>query len=580
MPDENNPVIYVEYSADAFPPTNWTDLKTYAVDFNVKNSGILKTPECTLTLKNTNGRYTGNGTLTLGLNKILRIRTDVRGTIDTLFYGRIAPLDSKNEKQKNEYLTVTARGMLQKLLNDSITHNYLDDKNIGIYDWNMKQVIESLLVYTDSGEASGITLYTDPSFPELTTVKAKHNFDRESLLDAIKKIAEYVGYTGYEEVHEPEICLYLYPYGWQPTNPAITIGQEADNLGNQVIKRGRSINPDDIYNHICVQGGSSIYYPDSDRFTENGVSGVGKGWWTAGAGCTVSDDATAKQVNSNSIKILASANAQVKATLNLIPTFGASGLNTKTKKLSHINFWLYRCGSGYEIMLTDTSNRYITYQTSDFEVVSNPPASNWRSEQVQIGQLLNNEYQNLRIEDAFWYGRWYGNPDFDWQQVANITYRGGTRDIGTLSENLDGFCFSGWIVSDPIKDPTLAATDAASIALYGRRIMHYEDPALRDYDAIRPMADKIILSTKDPVTKLTVTVGAKTWVKPNQYLTVNMPIYGLASQLYRIVELEYEWSTKTKLLRSTLSLTPRYQPVTSREWYASQLDGILKNLIW
>ena len=42
MPDENNPNIYVEYSADAFPPTNWTDLKTYAVDFNVKNSGILK----------------------------------------------------------------------------------------------------------------------------------------------------------------------------------------------------------------------------------------------------------------------------------------------------------------------------------------------------------------------------------------------------------------------------------------------------------------------------------------------------------------------------------------------------------
>jgi hypothetical protein len=575
MADENNPVIYVEYSAEAFPPTNWTSIKEYAVDFNVKNSGILKTSECTLNLKNTSGRYTGNGALTLGLNKLLRVRADVRGTIDTLFYGRIADLDTKNEKQKNEYLTITCRGMAQKLLNDSITREYLREQNESLYDKTMEQVINDFLAHPDTGEASGIGLSV--SSGEITTVKAKHNFDRESLLDAIKKICEYVGYTGYEDVVGSAIILYLHSYGLYAANPAITIGQEADNLGNQVIKRSRSISIDEISNHICVHGGASLYYPDSDRFTENGVA---KGWWIAGAGCTVSDDATAKHLNLNSVKILAQPNVQIQATLNLIPTFGASGLNTKIKRLTHLQFWLYRVGSGYEIMLTDTSNRHITYQTNAFELVSNPPASNWRSEQVQIGQLLNNEYQNLRIDTAFWYGKWYGDTAFDWQHLANIAYRGGTRDIGTLTENIDGLCFTGDIQADPIKDPTLAATDATSINLYGRRIMHYEDPALKDYAAIRPMADKVLASTKDPMTKLVVTVGAKTWVRPNQYLAVNMPIYGISSQPYRIVELEYEWSTKTKLLRSTLSLTPRLQPVTSRDWYASQLDGILKNLIW
>jgi prophage tail gpP-like protein len=567
MPDENNPIIYVEYSADPFPPTTWTDLKTYAVDFNAKNSGILKTPECTLTLKNTGGRYTG-----LGANKLLRIRADVRGTIDTLFYGRIASLETANEKQKNEYLTITSRGMTQKLLNDSITHDYLNEENMGNYTRTMAQVISHLLVYTDTGEATGIQLVY--SAGALNTTKAKHNFDRETLLDAIKKICEYVGYTGYELVAGAGVNLVLDPYGYQEVAPAITIGQEVDNLGNQVIKRSFSISTDEICNHICVQGGSSVNYPDSDRFTENGVA---KGWWTAGTGCTVSDDATNMYVNLNSVKITLVSGSTTEATLNLIPTFGALGLDLKTKKITHLNFWIRRFTRGFKITLIDTSNREITYLTYSLAVTS-PILVDWALEQVQMGRLSSNaDYQNEGIDadPMHLYGNWKGNAAFDWQHLAKIKV---TCGLGTA--NIDGLYFTGDIVADPIKDPTLAATDATSISLYGRRIMHYEDPALRDYAAIRPMADKILLSTKDPMIKLVVTVGAKTWVKPNQYLTVNMPIYGISSQQYRIVELEYEWSTKTKLLRSTISLTPRTQPVTSRDWYASQLDGILKNLIW
>ena len=316
-----------------------------------------------------------------------------------------------------------------------------------------------------------------------------------------------------------------------------------------------------------------MYYPDIDRFTENGVY---KGWWTAGTGSTVSDDATQKKVYLNSIKIVAPTVGEPVATLTLIPTFGAGGLDLKTKKITNVNFWIRQlAGYYYTITLIDTSDREISY------VPRKPQPTNsgdWKTEEIQTGHLLGTDYVNEGIDTWFWYGKWVGNTVFDWQHLAKIKFMGSAAGGAILW--IDGLCFMGFIESDPRKDPTLAATDSTSISLYGRRLMHYEDPALKSYEAIRPMADQILKSTKDPLVKLIATVGAKTWVKPNQYLTVNMPVYGLSSQSYRIVESEFDWSTKTKLLRSTLSLTPRLQPVTSRDWFASQLDGILKNLIW
>ena len=574
MPDENNPIIYIEYTDEAFPPTNWQDIKQYAVGFNVKNSGTLKVSQTTLTLKNTQGRYTGAGSLTIQPNKLLRIRADVRGRIDTLFYGRVAPIESTNEKEKSEYLTVTARGMLQKLNNDSITHDYLEEQNTGAYDKSMKQVIEDFLEHPDSGEATGITLATNPLHTALANTKAKHNFDRESLLDAVKKIGEYVGYTGDEQVESgSDILMWFYPYGYVATYPYITIGQESDNLGNQVIMRKHVLDPDDIYNHICVKGGSSVNYPDSDRFTENAVA---KGWWHVEPNRTVSDDSVNKQVNSNSVRIASVGRALVKATLHLTPSLGDNGLDVKAKKLTQLHFWILQSESlFYTITLIDIANREICY-TPNRGIVLYPP-TDWQLESISVGRLSsNNQYQTESIDSTIGgHGKWVGDTYFDWHHVTKIKFEGGTTFM-----NIDGLCFTGFIEADPRKDPTLAAIDANSINLYGRRVLQYEDPALKDYEAIKPLADKILESTKNPINKLIIKVGAKTWAKPNEYLTVNMPVYGISNQQYRIVELEFDWSTKTKLLRSTLSLTPRTQPVTSREWYASQLDGIIKNLIW
>lgn len=117
--------------------------------------------------------------------------------------------------------------------------------------------------------------------------------------------------------------------------------------------------------------------------------------------------------------------------------------------------------------------------------------------------------------------------------------------------------------------------------------MEYDVASLKDYSGIHPFANNILQSTKNPVVKLKLKYGAKTWIKPNQTLTVNLPVYGISNKTYRIVEFTHEWSTKTKLLRTTFGLTPQFladdvtvRPVTSREWFAGELNRILKELMW
>jgi len=601
MTDENNPDIYIEYSAEAFPPSNWETLKTYALEFNVKNSGISKIPEATLVLKNTGGRYTGGGSLTLGLHKLLRIRADVRGTIDTLFYGRTTTPETNNKDDKREILTVTARGIIgQKLLRDSITKKYLEEQNTsgfkdlptGETEWTMRAIIKHLLWKPDTTYDTGITLATDAG--DITTVKAKHNFDRETLLDAVQKVCEYIGYGGYEEISGSALNLCLYPYGWEPTNPAITIGQDSDDLGNQVLERSFEKTVDELYNHIMIWAASQIMYPDSDRFTENGVS---KGYWTALNSNTTVSDETINRINQKCIKIInISGGAPTPDVLLDLTSVFPNGLNVANKLITKLVFDFFgqddygNADGELHITLRDTQTPYcyVTWRGAWHLQICDD--THWATYTVPLGDIKNGVFirpphgHNLTELDEGWSGDGQNNwsehshigapEDFNWI-ITKIRLRGLPK-----TSRIDGLHFEGAIPVNPIEDPSLAATDPTSIDLYGRSVMHYDEPALKDYEAIKPLADKILESTKNPMIKLKVKVGAKTWVKPNQYLVANMPIYGISNEQYRIVEVGYDWKTSTKVLRSTLNLTPRTQPVTSREWYAFQLEGILKNLIW
>jgi len=588
MPDEDNPVIYIEYTDDAFPPVSWNSIKNYALRFNVKNSGILKVPEAQLVLKNTDGRYTGGGAITLGLYQLLRIRADVRGVIDTLFYGRIESLMSYNQK-KRELLTVTARGFTQRLLQDTITYKYLTEQNEGVADRSMKDVIDHFLANPDSGVATGINLITDTG--AITTEKAKHDFDRESLLDAVKTICEYVGYAGYEEVSDGNINLHLYPYGWEPTNPAITIPED-------VINRRFEHSLEELYNHICVWSPPQVAYPDHDRFTENGVT---KGYWTAdNLDTTVEDSVDYVEVNSKSIKIYGyqgnygfENEQSLSATLDLTSDF-PNGIDFNEKEVLTIEFWIRGniamsiFDVGGRLILTDTDGNKIAYKwASKWSIEFYPVGVTHTEKWVKaiVGRVKNGKYYLPPIYDDLTFGEgflWHDNPTktFNWKVVKITFYICQGGELALTEWWIDGLHMTIAKPVNPIEDPDLAKKDTISIDSYGVRVLHYDEPSIRDYAVIPLLAEKILNTTKNPLKKLEVKYGAKTWVKPNQYVMVNMPLYGISNEEWRIVEVHFDWSTKTKLLRSTLYLTPRTQPVTSREWYGAQLEQIIKSLIW
>lgn len=575
MPDENNPTIYIEYGAA------WDSLKEYAIKFTTKNGGIFKSPSLELTLKNTNGRYTGNGSITLTHYSNIRVRADVRGTIDLLFQGKIKTLNSNN-KDKREILTITAKGtIIDQLLRDSITKKYLELQNTGVIDYTMKQVIENMLLNPDSGIAKTFALQTDTG--DINTVKAKHNFDRTPLLDAIQNICEYVGYFGYEDISQNK--LYLYPYGWQATNPAITIDQDDDALTD----RGFETSSEELYNLIMVWASPQVAYPDKDRFTEGGYA---KGYWSGNTGTTVSDETTIKTINEKSIKGYRSTAGIVALLLDMTSLF-PSGIDIQTKLLTNLIFHYYQDYTGTldnslfmcpTVYLYDSALREIQWTRGSYAAPQ--PKASWYAWNFPLGAITTDTFEPYGIiwDDFLVENRWYAStPEirdaFDWK-IKKIKIVGDTLTSGSLFNCIDGLHFEGAVPINPIEDSDLAAKDQTSIDTYGLGLLHYDEPAVVDYAVIYPLAEKILANSKNPLIHLTAKYGAKTWVKPNQYVTANFPIYGISSQQYRIIEIEQEWESATKLLRSTFHLTPRTQPVTSREWYRGQIEGLLKNLTW
>jgi hypothetical protein len=582
MPDENNPTIYIEYSDEAFPPSSWESLKEYALDFKVTNSGIFRTPLAELILKNTSGRYTGNGSLTLEPHKLLRIRADVRGTIDTLFYGRIANLESSSKRKKAEKLTITARGMTQKLLQDTIDKQYLDEQEQEAEDRTMKQVIEDLLTTPDSGFSTGITLVTDSG--DITTVKAKHNFDRTTLLDAIKKICEYIGYVGYEEVSGSNINLHLYPYGWQATNPAITIPANEEDRKN-ILERDFSRSLDELYNHIFVWADVIKYFPNLDKFTENAVE---NGYWTANNDETTVTDENGDRINNKWVKIakLTGIIPHTDAILDLTSLF-PDGLDIDNKHLTALvfDYYVYEPQGDINITLYDTNDDFITWHGLAHGACCDNEW--WYIYDIPLGKDHHLTTTPNMTEYTVFIGAgqnvWHipQNGSFNWI-IKKIRFRQYVHAYQgkAFTTRIDGLHFEGSIPVNPIENPELTASDQTSINNYGRRIMHQPELTLKDYTLIHTFAEKILETTKNPLYKLTLKYGAKTWIKPNQYVTVNIPVYAISNEQWRIVEFLHEWSTNTKLLRTTFQLTPRYQPVRSSEWYAGLIVGIIKSMLW
>lgn len=583
-PSEDNPTLYVEYGIDG---VNYTSLLDKLYSFNVKDSGIYKVSQAQLKLYNRAGIFK-----TLQNNAWLRIRADVRNTTpDILFLGKINVNKTESEEKK-EILTVTGRGRLNKLQQDYKTYDYASDISNSTHQWNLLEALRHAFTHPDSTHDSGVGVEATGT---ITTSLCKQSFDRKTLLDIAQSLCDYEAYTGYDDLSVSTPDVKLFPIGTVLTDPLIIIPSEP-------LERSYEESIDDTFNHILVWPAKSTYFPSRDYFCELGVA---QGFWTGNNGTTVTDETSNVFYGGSSIRIHKSGSS-CSATLDLTPLF-PQGLDLVAYQILTLYFsnlfqtdalqLLTKNIGNLTVTLTDTNNHTISMQKfgqpvderCDIECVVGKLDDNTGA--FNISTIANQTSSNP--EDT-----WFkpASSSFNWiikkitvNMISNGTAPSYCRTF------VDCLYFTNALTVDPTLNTSLQVSDETSVGKWGRRVLNLDMPELEDYLYITTFANRILQIVKNPTVKLKVTHGAKTWAKVGQVLKVpTIPAYNLPARIlnlgvnygdstgtyWRIVDLEFDYKSTTKNLRSAFTITPRYQPTTSKEWYKGTLAGLLQYKTW
>lgn len=542
MVSEDDPNLEVAWYDSSVP--KWVDVTDYLKTFKVTDAGCLKVPSAQVVLKNKNGRFTS------GANEIdsyakVRIRGDVRGSWDMIFDGRYLDYKGNFTRKTHDLMLICYDRIGEKTLNDTITASYGSQDEAGHTSWTLKEVIENFLSNPDSGSATGITLDTDAG--DITTVHARQesNFLRDSLLDALRRIAERINYDGYFEESAGVDYLRFKEAGTVNASPAVTLDHPFIKIEPE-----RSIR--EIRNHIFPWGGVEIGVPeDADRWTEDGVSKYSPAAWIAhDANSSVADDTGVYKINTESVKITVTS-GQLGAYLDLSRT--AEGDVDATSRFETLNFWI-RHGNVYEggvyikVKLVDSAANKIAYAGGVYLAKKN----NWYEHGLPVGTDTPIEASEADGEDLNRWGYVTGST-FNWT-IAEIHF-----ELGLLGKSpfyIDGLWFQGGRKIDPILYPSdnPAKTDSGSITIYGRRVYHHIDETLASILNAGAAADIILGIRKNPFRRITCKKGAKIWVRPHQVVTLNLSEYGITSESWRPVEIETLWQNKK--LRTTFTLVP------------------------
>jgi len=250
----DEPDLTIEY----YNGSQWVDLTQYARSFSISDAGILKIPLATVTLHTI-------PTLP-SANQLLRIFVNTTGTNYMPFYGRISPRDKLPIKGTTSKFTyaITAYGLERRLARDTITWEYAKEQASRSPEtlWTFKSMIEDFLKIPDSGYDTGFTFDTDTS-EILNNVYGDCDFDKTYLQDALRIVAETIGYDGYVWLDGSTAKLLFKKLGTVPTNPATTFSDPF------VGSPKRTWTPDDVVNYVLAWGGVDAGHPsDEDKFTE------------------------------------------------------------------------------------------------------------------------------------------------------------------------------------------------------------------------------------------------------------------------------------------------------------------------
>jgi len=539
MPTPDDPYIKVEYHNG----TEWTDITDYMKKkkgFVIEDGGLSEVGRLKLTLK----------PLDLALGHHIKITADVGQGQHLIFYGRLVKCVARTIGGKSDTYEIeaTAHDMLERLVNDTITWEYYKEQKAvyPIIKWSYKSVIEDFLSNPDSSFDTGFTLDCgdQTTSPEMyDPVDGACNFERQSLLEALRTILENIGYDGYLDIQENPV-IFVRKIGSIAANPAITL-----NPPYVFCELENSL--DNVINVVHCKGGIDIGVPyDEDRFTERTIERYPNSWVIDNTETESLEDASNEDINETYRKGSYCIKATGQGTfstlafhLNIEEVLGAGNYLDMQNRIASLGFVvLANNNERTRIKLEDADGNKIAHfvynHFPSLTIKQNETA--YFSLPTPAGQqglhIVDPEAEpSADITDNWWFKQ--GNA-FDWSKVSKIYFLfemySGTGNPNTVY--IDALLGEGGYEIDPFKHPDLnpAVYDQDSVDMYGVRLMWINDSSICSFEQASAEKNRIINNLKDPIPTLKIqTNTAFTWLRPNQCITVNVSQFGISNETWR-----------------------------------------------
>jgi hypothetical protein len=611
MPSADEPNIKIEYSNDAFPPSTWTELQDYAVSFQVRDAGVLKVPTANIFLHNFGGRFTDvTNDLYLKNYGIIRIRANIRDSIcDTLFYGRIY---SKRDPLSGSYFiggfgsgfgagfqvgTGGSRSTVevfckdigaQKLLDQ--TKTYSEGQGYASQKIKCKDAIEHFLANPDSGIDTNITLETDNGL--ITTTDFPRDPNKDTLLDLLRQVADAIGYDGYCYVNgSNQLKLYFKEAGNEETNPVITLQRPFKTIEP-------NYDLDEIANIVFVWGNTDVGVPP-DVWTQNGIAKYPSAW-TSPSNATLSDVDPPDDQNwstDNCVKMLRTTSiGELSATLDLNQAGYKNVLGNTYIDCTWFRaepqlkrFTNYKVKYRGRYTAGGTTNNFLTPSLFDTEgneiyyggaygAAAAPSSEMWTHVDTPVGQDQT-IYPYADAANPAWHYQ-TGVSSFNWK-VAKLKWRAGYINSNVDADSyfyIDYTEFTGQYKIDPILYPELnpKIEDLTGGTIPEPKVYHHEDEKITNFEIAQTIGQYVLAIKKNLTRKVTVTKSAYTWMKPHQFLRLYHPEHNIAyNEKYRILEIQQDWTTEKKVLRTTFDLIKRSDVLDSTAIKMTDIAGLL-----
>lgn len=571
---------------------SWTDISELCAEFTVEDYGISKVPSATITLHSDYANLTG---LLASHHKDFRVLIKPYGASSwyRIFYGNIwepsaSPDLSNTMKMK---MTLDCRNFAQRLADDTITWDYyaLQSAMSPSMLWSYKSVIDDLLLVPDSGYNTGITLDIAAGGNMAAAIDRATTFDRQTLLDAIRTIADYTGYDGYFELGVADaLKLFLYPYG---------TGGSVATLAHPFLLPPKYSNGslDDVINYVLVTGGTDVGIPfDGDRLTEMAVAKYSPAIWSTHV-------ATGSAAILDALNSLYFEKSECDYGTNDWCVKGSVITNESTMYLElqpNLN-------PATNITYFDCKNRFTAFHfhvtsTFTFGLIaikllvklidsSGNIIDRWASENVGANLSPTKVYyvefpvgENLRIIQyqsdpdmhyaggPYWFYDSAAITTFDWEHVEKIRFEVTPTTGATINKEwnveIDGFQFVGGQAIDPfaeyadLYDPPVKNAD--SIAAYGVHLQHLNDSQISSFEQAQNEGARVLANLKSPIATLELMKPASlTAVRPSNLVTVNIAQLGISSETWRIIGEKYQWNSHRKTVHQTHILTRQTSPL-------------------